>query len=136
MILGTIVGSVADKYGRKICCMIFGVVYSLSCVTKATAAHTVLGKVEPTIFPIATVHFDLLLDIMVWGMAALQRLLGAHGRSPPWWCGDLASLLRVRGAVWVELFVFSNVSHGMLPHFLVVDDRFALQGRLQRRSAR
>eukprot|EP00741_Cyanophora_paradoxa_P002968 tig00000655_g2881.t1 len=34
MIFGTIVGSVADKYGRKKNCILFGIIYSLSCITK------------------------------------------------------------------------------------------------------
>ena len=36
MVLGTFVGSLADKYGRKICCLLFGITYSLSCVTKVS----------------------------------------------------------------------------------------------------
>lgn len=34
MVFGTIVGSVADKYGRRANCIIYGVLYGLSCVTK------------------------------------------------------------------------------------------------------
>merc|ERR1712070_539924 len=31
MVLGTIVGALADKYGRKACCVAFCVFYALSC---------------------------------------------------------------------------------------------------------
>ncbi|XP_041350449.1 molybdate-anion transporter-like isoform X2 [Gigantopelta aegis] len=34
MIVGTIVGSFADKYGRKLNCIIYGVLYGLACITK------------------------------------------------------------------------------------------------------
>ena len=34
MIFGTLVGSAADKYGRKKLCLVFGLLYSLSCMTK------------------------------------------------------------------------------------------------------
>lgn len=34
MLFGTVVGSVADKYGRKTNCIIYGVLYGLACVTK------------------------------------------------------------------------------------------------------
>ncbi|ESN93425.1 hypothetical protein HELRODRAFT_88702 [Helobdella robusta] len=34
MLFGTVVGSVADKYGRKTNCILYGILYSLSCVTK------------------------------------------------------------------------------------------------------
>ena len=34
MVFGTIVGAMADKYGRKNNAMLFGVIYGLSCVTK------------------------------------------------------------------------------------------------------
>eukprot|EP01103_Thecamoeba_quadrilineata_P021612 TRINITY_DN9994_c0_g1_i1.p1 TRINITY_DN9994_c0_g1~~TRINITY_DN9994_c0_g1_i1.p1 ORF type:complete len:439 (+),score=64.06 TRINITY_DN9994_c0_g1_i1:40-1356(+) len=34
MIFGTIVGSLADKYGRKSSCMLYGILYGASCLTK------------------------------------------------------------------------------------------------------
>jgi len=34
MIFGTIVGSLADKYGRKKSCILYGILYGFSCVTK------------------------------------------------------------------------------------------------------
>jgi MFS family permease len=34
MVFGTFIGSIADKYGRKNMCMVFGLCYSLSCLTK------------------------------------------------------------------------------------------------------
>ena len=34
LIFGTVAGSMADKYGRKKLCIAFGVMYSLSCITK------------------------------------------------------------------------------------------------------
>ena len=34
MIFGTIVGGFADKYGRKLNCVLFAILYSLSCITK------------------------------------------------------------------------------------------------------
>lgn len=34
MVFGTVVGSAADKYGRKKLCLVFGLLYSLSCLTK------------------------------------------------------------------------------------------------------
>jgi len=42
MIFGTIVGSAADSYGRKRLCLLFGVLYSLSCLTKHIADFRVL----------------------------------------------------------------------------------------------
>merc|ERR1711871_1646685 len=36
------VGSLADRFGRKRCSMLFGVVYSLSCVTKHSSNYWVL----------------------------------------------------------------------------------------------
>ena len=34
MIFGTFVGSLADRYGRKLNCVVFGILYGLSCLTK------------------------------------------------------------------------------------------------------
>jgi len=34
MVFGTFVGSLADKYGRKLLCICFGIFYSISCLTK------------------------------------------------------------------------------------------------------
>jgi len=34
MVFGTFVGALADKYGRKLLCIMFGVFYSISCLTK------------------------------------------------------------------------------------------------------
>lgn len=34
LLFGTVVGSVADKYGRRFNCILYGVLYGLSCVTK------------------------------------------------------------------------------------------------------
>jgi MFS family permease len=42
MILGTFAGSMADKYGRKMFCLAFGIAYSLSCVTKHSPDYWVL----------------------------------------------------------------------------------------------
>jgi len=42
MVLGTIVGSLADKYGRKNCCVAFCVFYALSCVTKHSSDYWIL----------------------------------------------------------------------------------------------
>lgn len=42
MIFGTIVGSMADKYGRKKLCLTFGVLYSLSCLTKHSSDYRML----------------------------------------------------------------------------------------------
>ena len=36
MIFGTIVASLADKYGRRNTCLMYGILYGLSCVTKVT----------------------------------------------------------------------------------------------------
>jgi MFS family permease len=42
MVLGTFVGSLADRFGRKSCCLLFGIVYSLSCLTKHSPDYSVL----------------------------------------------------------------------------------------------
>jgi len=42
MVLGTFAGSLADKYGRKFFCIMFGVTYALSCVTKHSSNYWVL----------------------------------------------------------------------------------------------
>lgn len=34
MVFGTVVGSVADKFGRKLICMVYGITYSICCLTK------------------------------------------------------------------------------------------------------
>jgi len=34
LVFGTFFGSIADKYGRKNCCMLYGILYGLSCITK------------------------------------------------------------------------------------------------------
>ena len=34
MIVGTFVGGLADRFGRKANCILFGVLYTLSCATK------------------------------------------------------------------------------------------------------
>ncbi|KAL8595134.1 hypothetical protein ACOMHN_013807 [Nucella lapillus] len=34
MIFGTIIGSFADRYGRRANCILYGILYSLACVTK------------------------------------------------------------------------------------------------------
>eukprot|EP00698_Gefionella_okellyi_P016385 TRINITY_DN4688_c0_g1_i4.p1 TRINITY_DN4688_c0_g1~~TRINITY_DN4688_c0_g1_i4.p1 ORF type:complete len:428 (-),score=75.01 TRINITY_DN4688_c0_g1_i4:31-1314(-) len=42
MIFGTIVGAVADKFGRKLNCVLFGVLYSIACLTKLVNSYWVL----------------------------------------------------------------------------------------------
>ena len=42
MVFGTIVGSAADKYGRKKLCLVFGLLYSISCITKHFHSFQVL----------------------------------------------------------------------------------------------
>ena len=42
MIVGTLVGSAADKYGRKKLCLVFGLIYSISCLTKHVKSFPVL----------------------------------------------------------------------------------------------
>jgi len=42
MVLGTMVSPLADKYGRKMSCIAFGIIYSLSCVTKHSPDYWVL----------------------------------------------------------------------------------------------
>ena len=34
MLFGTIVGSFADKYGRKFNCILYGITYGVGCITK------------------------------------------------------------------------------------------------------
>jgi MFS family permease len=42
MLVGTFIGSMADKYGRKKLCLLFGLLYSLSCITKHFGSYPVL----------------------------------------------------------------------------------------------
>merc|ERR1711871_1858336 len=42
MVLGTCVGPLADKHGRKRSCIAFGIIYSLSCITKHSPDYWVL----------------------------------------------------------------------------------------------
>eukprot|EP00276_Gloeochaete_wittrockiana_P007245 CAMPEP_0184656712 /NCGR_PEP_ID=MMETSP0308-20130426/16700_1 /TAXON_ID=38269 /ORGANISM="Gloeochaete witrockiana, Strain SAG 46.84" /LENGTH=398 /DNA_ID=CAMNT_0027093957 /DNA_START=285 /DNA_END=1481 /DNA_ORIENTATION=- len=42
MIFGTVVGSFADKYGRKKNCILFGIIYALSCITKHFNNYNIL----------------------------------------------------------------------------------------------
>ncbi len=42
LLFGTIVGSLADRYGRKLNCIIFVVLYGLSCLTKHSPKFEVL----------------------------------------------------------------------------------------------
>lgn len=42
LIFGTIVGGFADKYGRRLNCLIFALLYGLSCVTKHSCDFTIL----------------------------------------------------------------------------------------------
>ena len=42
MIFGTIVGGFADKYGRKLNCLLFCVLYGASCITKHFNNFTIL----------------------------------------------------------------------------------------------
>jgi MFS family permease len=42
MIFGTLVGSASDKYGRKKLCLVFGLLYSMSCLTKHIKQFEVL----------------------------------------------------------------------------------------------
>ena len=46
-VFGTCVGSAADKYGRKTLCLVFGLLYGVSCVTKhyGDVATSVAGRV-------------------------------------------------------------------------------------------
>jgi len=41
-ILGGFVGSIADTYGRKKCCVAYGVIYSISCITKHSSSFSIL----------------------------------------------------------------------------------------------
>ena len=42
MVFGTFVGGLADRYGRKINCLIFAVLYAVSCLTKHSPSFEVL----------------------------------------------------------------------------------------------
>eukprot|EP01102_Stenamoeba_stenopodia_P004296 TRINITY_DN14619_c0_g1_i1.p1 TRINITY_DN14619_c0_g1~~TRINITY_DN14619_c0_g1_i1.p1 ORF type:complete len:428 (+),score=55.30 TRINITY_DN14619_c0_g1_i1:161-1444(+) len=42
LIFGTFFGSIADKYGRKFSCMLYGVLYGISCITKHFNSFQVL----------------------------------------------------------------------------------------------
>jgi MFS family permease len=42
LVFGTIVGSLADKYGRKRLCLTFAALYSISCLTKHSSQYEVL----------------------------------------------------------------------------------------------
>lgn len=42
MVFGCLVGTVADKYGRRSMCLAFGVLYSLSCLTKHSSSFGML----------------------------------------------------------------------------------------------
>jgi MFS transporter, MFS domain-containing protein family, molybdate-anion transporter len=42
MLFGTFVGGLADRYGRKLNCLIFTVLYGISCVTKHSPSFEVL----------------------------------------------------------------------------------------------
>lgn len=42
MISGTVIGSIADIYGRKRCCIYYGILYSLSCITKHSSSFGIL----------------------------------------------------------------------------------------------
>lgn len=42
MVFGTVAGSMADKYGRKLNCMVYGVTYMLSCMTKHSPDFNIL----------------------------------------------------------------------------------------------
>jgi MFS transporter, MFS domain-containing protein family, molybdate-anion transporter len=42
LFFGTIAGSMADKYGRKLMCICFGVMYALSCATKHSSSYQTL----------------------------------------------------------------------------------------------
>jgi len=42
LVFGTVAGALADKFGRKRLCLIFGIAYSLSCLTKLVPVYEVL----------------------------------------------------------------------------------------------
>jgi len=42
LIFGTIAGGIADKVGRKLMCIVFGIIYSCSCVTKLFSDYYIL----------------------------------------------------------------------------------------------
>jgi len=42
MVFGTWAGPIADKYGRKLCCLLYGLAYILSCLTKHVNNYSVL----------------------------------------------------------------------------------------------
>lgn len=42
MIFGTVIGSFADKFGRKLNCILYGVLYSLDCLAKHVPSYSVL----------------------------------------------------------------------------------------------
>ena len=42
MVFGTFIGSLADRYGRRLNCLAFGVLYGLSCLTKHFPNYTIL----------------------------------------------------------------------------------------------
>ena len=55
MLFGTFVGSLADRFGRRLNCLLFGVLYSASCFTKhfndyyALLAGRLLGGISTSI---------------------------------------------------------------------------------------
>lgn len=42
MVFGTVVGGFADKYGRKLNCLLFCILYGISCITKHFNSFTIL----------------------------------------------------------------------------------------------
>lgn len=83
MIFGTFVGSLADRFGRKLNCVLFGVLYSVSCLTKhindynALFAGRVLGGISTSI---------LFSAFEAWMVAEHRKVRGlASARAGDFW---------------------------------------------------
>lgn len=75
MLLGTCAGSLADKYGRKAFCIMFGITYALSCVTKHSSDYWVL-MVGRLLGGVAT---SLLFSVFESWMIASHFKMGFNG---------------------------------------------------------
>lgn len=81
MVFGTFIGGLADRYGRKLNCIVFTVLYSLSCLTKHSPSFEVL-LVGRLLGGVAT---SILMSAFETWMIHEHKTVSGHTRL--WCCG-------------------------------------------------
>lgn len=113
LVFGTIAGSMADKYGRKLLCIMYGVTYMLSCVTKHFNDFNILlvGRL------LGGISTSILFSAFESWMVSEHQNLSFPGE----WLSETFSLMTVGNGItaivagWIAQSAVSYMDHPVAP---------------------